>query len=186
MNIRRLRRADAATYRVLMLEGYERHRDAFTATAAERAGLPLSWWEARLVERPDADECVIGAWEAGRLVGVAGLRFERRPKTRHKAFVYGMYVQAAVARRGIGRHLVGAVLDAAHERDGVRVVQLTVTEGNRAAEALYRRCGFVPFGVEPLAISTDAGHAAKVHMWLDLDAVPRHASTGLEDAITHA
>jgi hypothetical protein len=48
MPIRRLVPDDAQAYRALMLEAYERHPDAFTSTATERAALPLSWWEARL------------------------------------------------------------------------------------------------------------------------------------------
>ena len=92
---------DAAAYRRLMLDGYRMHPDAFTATVDERGGLPLAWWEARI-----ADEFVVGAWDDGALVGVAGLVGESRPKTRHKATLFGMYVGAAHAGRGIGRRLV--------------------------------------------------------------------------------
>ena len=168
MQIRRLVRADAEAYRLVMLEAYERHVDAFTGSVAERGELPLSWWEQRLVERDDADEIVVGAWRGDRLVGVAGLRFEQRPRTRHKAGLYGMYVRDEVARQGIGERLIDT-LKAEARRRGVRVVQLTVTDGNRAAERLYARCGFVAYGVEPLAFTTDDGYAAKVHLWIDLE-----------------
>ena len=39
-------------YRALMLEGYERHPDAFTSSAAERAAFPMAWWESRLDVSP--------------------------------------------------------------------------------------------------------------------------------------
>jgi RimJ/RimL family protein N-acetyltransferase len=67
---------------------------------------------------------------------------------------------------------VRAALAAARARPGVRVVTLTVTEGNDAAVGLYARCGFRAFGTEPLAIATPAGFRSKVHMWLDLAAGP--------------
>jgi ribosomal protein S18 acetylase RimI-like enzyme len=75
-----------------------------------------------------------------------------------------MYVRAAQRGLGLGEALVHAVLQAARERPGVLQVQLTVTQGNAAAEALYRRCGFVPWGIEPLAMAEGGRHMAKVHM----------------------
>lgn len=52
----------------------------------------------------------------------------------------------------------------------MRLVQLTVTEGNDAAQKLYEDCGFRRFGVEPLAIAVGPEMFAKVHMWCDLGA----------------
>ena len=167
-HFRRLRPADAPAHRALMLAAYRLHPDAFTASVAEREPLPLSWWEARLADGDEVAELVYGAWDGAVLVGAAGLRFEQRPKTRHKATLLGMAVHPGWTGRGVGRRLVEAVLDAARARTGVRVVQLTVTDGNRAAEALYARCGFTAFGTEPLAFAVDDGYAAKVHLWLDL------------------
>ena len=45
---------------------------------------------------------------------------------------------------------------------------MTVTEGNTRAQVLYERCGFVAFGVEPLAIAVGTTFVAKSHMWCDL------------------
>jgi len=162
--LQRLAPADAAEYRQLMLQAYTLHPEAFTSTAAERAALPLGWWEARLAEGEVPDELVIGAFVDGQLAGVAGLAFEAREKTRHKATLYGMYVPASARQRGLGRQLVEAVLAQARARPGVRQVQLTVSEGNAAAQALYRHCGFVPFGTEPMAVAVAGGFVAKVHM----------------------
>jgi ribosomal protein S18 acetylase RimI-like enzyme len=177
LEIRRLVVSDAAPYRALLLDGYASHPDAFTASVAERGGLPLAWWESRI-----GTECVFGAWHGDRLVGVAGFVGEKRPKTRHKATLYGMYVDAGFGRRGIGERLVIAILDQATDEQALRIMRLTVTDGNRPAQALYERCGFVVFGVEPYAITTDDGYAAKVHMWLDLAAraKARHSTPSRE------
>lgn len=165
MTIRRLEPADAATYRALMLAAYAQHPDAFTSSAAERAALPLSWWGARLDGSPTAAQVVLGAFDGDRLVGAAGLEFERREKARHKAQLFGMYVAAQARQGGFGRRLVEASLALAAARDGVRLVQLTVTEGNRAARSLYERCGFTVFGVEPYAVALGTAFLSKVHMW---------------------
>jgi ribosomal protein S18 acetylase RimI-like enzyme len=166
--IRRLIPSDAATYRTLMLEAYERHPDAFTSSVAERASLPLTWWEGRVKDDEQPLELVLGAFRGQRLAGVAGLSFEPREKARHKAHLFGMYVPQELRNGGVGRALVLAVLEQARKRAGVRVVQLTVTQGNAPAQALYERCGFVPFGVEPFAVAVGLEFVSKVHMWCDL------------------
>jgi ribosomal protein S18 acetylase RimI-like enzyme len=170
MHIRRLVPADASAYRSLMLVAYERHPDAFTSSVDERAVLPLAWWEARLAEGDDVDELVLGVFDDERLFGAAGLAFATRAKERHKARLFGMYVSPEARGQGAGRKLVDAVLDLARAYPGVRVVQLTVTDGNAAAQSLYERCGFASFGIEPCAVAVGDGYVAKMHMWCDLAA----------------
>ncbi|WP_431276390.1 N-acetyltransferase family protein [Variovorax ureilyticus] len=165
MTIRRLLPADAEAYRALMLEGYARHPDAFTSTATEREALPLSWWEKRLDASPAAEQVVFGVFVGDVLAGAAGLQFQAREKARHKADLFGMYVVPSARGAGFGRQLVLALLDEAAAREGVRVVQLTVTEGNAAAQTLYAHCGFTPFGVEPFAVALGGVYLSKVHMW---------------------
>lgn len=165
MPARRLLPADAAQYRALMLEGYGLHPDAFTSSVEERAALPLSWWEARLAGGPASLELVFGATHDARLAGAAGLSFEPREKARHKAHLFGMYVAPAFRQHGFGRELVEATIATARAREGVQLIQLTVTEGNAAARGLYERCGFVPFGVEPMAVRVGDSYVSKVHMW---------------------
>ena len=169
-SIQRLQPGHAAAYRALMLDAYGRHPDAFTSSVAEREPLPLSWWEERLSADAQAPAVVLGAFTGAALAGAAGLSFEQREKARHKATLFGMYVPQQHRRSGLGRDLVLATLAEARARPGIRVVQLTVTQGNDAAQALYERCGFIPFGVEPMAVAIAGGFVNKVHMWFDLAA----------------
>ena len=170
MTIHRLLPQHASAYRALMLEAYAAHPDAFTSSVAERAALPLSWWEARLADDPMPADVVLGASESAVLVGVAGLSFEKREKARHKATLFGMYIHPDHRDQGLGRKLVRALLEFARSRPGVTIVQLTVSEGNLAAEALYRQGGFVPFGLEPFAVAVGPKFVSKIHMWCDLKA----------------
>ncbi|MDQ0570722.1 ribosomal protein S18 acetylase RimI-like enzyme [Variovorax paradoxus] len=169
--VRRLVAADATAYRALMLGAYAKHPSAFTTTVEERSGLPLRWWEERLGSDANEASVVYGAFdESGVLVGAAGLSLDARQRARHKATLFGMAVAASARGVGFGRRLVLAVLAHARAVERLRLVQLTVTEGNHTAQALYERCGFQVFGVEPLAIAIDDELLAKVHMWCDLDA----------------
>lgn len=172
MSIRRLVPGDATAYRALMLEAYERHPDAFTSSTSERAVLPLTWWEARLADGPKPTDIVLGAFRESHLAGVAGLSFQSREKARHKATLFGMFVLPSFRQSGVGRELVLAALDHAKARDGVILVQLTVTQGNDGAQALYERCGFVTFGVEPFAVAIGAAFVSKVHMWCNVGSTP--------------
>jgi RimJ/RimL family protein N-acetyltransferase len=79
-----------------------------------------------------------------------------------------MYVPSKFRRHGYARQLVEAALAQAKSRPGTRLVQLTVTQGNTAAEKLYEQCGFVPFGVEPFAVAVGDRFVSKVHMWCDI------------------
>ncbi|KPX25577.1 acetyltransferase, GNAT family [Pseudomonas syringae pv. delphinii] len=168
ISYRRLTPTDAIAYRLLMLEAYTLHPDAFTSDVKEREALPIAWWEKRLESSLTASEVVFAAIEDDQLLGVAGLSVEPRKKARHKSTVFGMYVPLAHRNKGIGGQLMSRVLAHAKSLNGLLIVQLTVTEGNAGAQALYERMGFVTFGLEPLAVSVGSGFVSKVHMWKDL------------------
>lgn len=167
MRVALLQATDAQRYRELMLEAYELAADAFTSTAEERAAEPESFWAERIVT-PAGKSAAFGAFDGDALVGTVALEFSAKPKTRHKAHVIGMYVAPAARRIGAGRALLTAAIEHARARIGLRLLTLTVTEGNDAAITLYQNAGFRSFGVEPMAILTPSGYKAKVHMWLPL------------------
>ena len=169
MRLRRLLPADAAAYRALMLRAYAEASDTFTSTVPEREALPLDWWETRVSDAPDAAELVVGALDGDRLIGAAGLRFATRPRIRHKALLYGLYVVAEAQGRGIARALTEAILERARRSPETRVVQLRVVEANGRARRLYESLGFREFGTEPQAIRMDDGFVSVVHMWRSVE-----------------
>ncbi|MBD8268812.1 MULTISPECIES: GNAT family N-acetyltransferase [Pseudomonas fluorescens group] len=163
--IRQLLSNDAQAYRALMLEAYEAYPQAFTSSVAERAAMPLSWWEKRLDNPLDR---LLGAFEDDRLAGIVGLAFEPREKARHKVTLFGMYVTQPYQHRGLGRQLVEAALAQARRHPRLQLIQLTVTAGNDAALALYQRCGFIQYGLEPLAVRVGDEYFDKIHLWREL------------------
>jgi ribosomal protein S18 acetylase RimI-like enzyme len=167
MHVQRLITSDMSRYRDLMLHAYAAAPDAFTSTRDERAAEPDSWWQKRIAD-PEGHSIALGAFHDDRLVGTVTLEFPVKPKTRHKAHLIGMFVHESSRRHGAGTQLVQAALSAARARPEIRLITLTVTEGNAAAIGLYERHGFRPFGIEPMAIATPDGYKAKVHMWIPL------------------
>jgi RimJ/RimL family protein N-acetyltransferase len=167
LEIRRLVPDDAVAYRALRLRALAEHPDAFTSSHEEETRRPLDDTLARL--QPDGAEAVWGAFLDGALVGSIGLARERRAKNRHKAVVFGMYVAAEHAGRGMGAVLLARVVDEARRLPGLLQLVLTVTDTNIAARRLYERQGFDSFGVEPRAIRIGGDYLAKNHMILFLD-----------------
>lgn len=168
MHVAALTASDVPRYRELMLHAYAAAPDAFVATPEERAAEPESWWLRRAVD-PTGSSVALGAFHDGTLVGTVTLEFSPRPKTQHKALLIGMFVHESYRRIGTGAALMQSAIATVRAKPGIRVITLSVTDGNTPAIQLYERHGFRTFGTEPMAIATPDGYRAKVHMWLPLE-----------------
>jgi len=65
-----------------------------------------------------------------------------------EAHLANIAVRAAYQRQGVGEHLMLSVLKTAIDQKA-RFVTLEVRASNKAAQALYSKCGFVEVGVRP-------------------------------------
>lgn len=183
VTIRRLGAADAEAHRGLMLGAYAREPEAFTSSVAERVDLPLDWW-ARRLGGEGSDEQVWGAFVGERLVGAAGLSREPRERTAHRGFVFGVAVEPDQRRRGIARQLVRTLQADALHWPGLRLLELTVSDGNASAKRVYEDCGFIAWGCEPRALALDDGReVGKWHMqWMLPETARRFSFTDSEVA----
>lgn len=163
ISLRVLGSADASEYRAFRLEALRLTPAAFTSTYVEAVDQPLELMVQRLTT-----DVTLGAFDGERLVGIAGMTVGRRQQVRHKATLFGMAVAPEVKGKGVGKALVTRIIELATATDGLRQVVLTVSEGNVAAERLYRSCGFEQWGREPAAVVVDGLPVAKLHMirWL--------------------
>lgn len=146
MLFRTLGPEDAAEFQALRLRGLQECPEAFASSHDEEAATPLSEIERRLQPRPDA--AILGAFEDGSLVALVGVQREGMVKLAHKAFIWGMYVAPEARSLGIGTALLGRALAHAGEVLAVRQVNLGVNVRNQAAIALYKKLGFVQYGLE--------------------------------------
>ena len=154
VRLRRLGPEDVAAFRELRLAALRLEPDAFGATVEEEASLDAAAHAARLSPAPPG--AVLGAFEAGSLVGMAGIAGCTAARLRHKALLWGVHVRPASRLRGIGRALLGAV--EAHARaSGIELVQLGVNIRNHAARALYAACGYRVYGEEHGALRLGPG-----------------------------
>jgi RimJ/RimL family protein N-acetyltransferase len=158
---------DAEVYQALRLEGLQTSATAFGSSYVEEIDRPLQEIARRL---SDEGSYIFGAFaEDGRLVGVTGLYRERRLKTQHKAFIFGMYVTPEYRGQGVGRTLIEAAISQARDLSGLRQINLTVTKSNQAAYTLYKSCGFEEFGVERKAFEIEGCSYDVAYMALHLE-----------------
>jgi ribosomal protein S18 acetylase RimI-like enzyme len=114
------------------------------------------------------EEAIFGCF-VPHLVGVAGIYRQEGRKSRHKAQLWGVYVTGTHRGRGVGTALVDAAVSFARSLDGVRMVQLCVSERATAALELYRQYGFVSWGTEPAALQVGDEYLTEQHMYLMLE-----------------
>jgi ribosomal protein S18 acetylase RimI-like enzyme len=131
----------------LRLFGLREYPDAFGATYEEDAALPPERIRNRFTITEE--NFVIGAFaEDGRMVGMAGFKREDRIKTRHKGFIWGMYVLPEARRHGIASHMLQEILNRARQLEGLCQVTLGVITTCEPAVRLYRANGFEENGLE--------------------------------------
>jgi len=114
-------------------------------------------------------QAIVGGFEGGRLVGSAGVYRDRHVKMAHRARVWGMYVTPAARGRGLGEELLLRAIEVARAWAGVNSIGLSVSANAPPALRLYRKLGFVEWGVEPATIVVDGEAYNEIHMVLMLD-----------------
>jgi GNAT superfamily N-acetyltransferase len=143
--VRRLGPADAAAYQAVRLDALRRHPCAFRASFDEELGQSL----ADIASRLETD-AIFGGFCEGVLCGLAGLEVPPARNKRHKGVLFGVYVCPDRRRAGLGAALVGAAIE--HARGCVEQVHAAVVVTADPARALYRKLGFLPYGLEPRAL----------------------------------
>ena len=161
-SVRELGPTDAAAFPVLRLQGLTECPSAFASSLQEEEQTPIDVVAERLRSTPGG--CVLGAFIESRLVGVVGIQQETPRKLAHKAFIWGMYVEPAARKRGVGSALVAAALQRASRISGVRQVNLGVNATNTAAISLYQSLGFNAFGLERGFMMLEGALHDELHM----------------------
>jgi GNAT superfamily N-acetyltransferase len=148
MNILHLTQQDGPHLYDVWLRGVGEHPEAFGATVEEFQRVPADEFTARNLSAPDRF-VVLGAWLDRELVGFVALGRDLRAKLRHMATLGPIYVVPEARGRGIGAALLDAAVTHLRGLSDVSQLKLAVAVGNMPARQLYRRSGFVPYGVEP-------------------------------------
>ncbi|PCE30092.1 GNAT family N-acetyltransferase [Burkholderia ubonensis] len=162
ITIRLLDAADAPLFQSLRLLAIETSPTSFLPTRDEQAALSVDEVVSRM--RPTPELAVFGAFDGDALVGITGVRRDARAQVRHKATVWGVFVDPAYRRRGIAESLLdAAVAHAEHAWQSAQLL-LCVNAINEAARRLYLSKGFVRFGTEPRSLVVNGQFYDEEHM----------------------
>lgn len=144
--------ADALQYRDLRLNALQDSPTAFSADYQVNFDHPMSFWEGRLTF--DEYGVIFFAEHDNYLIGMTGIRMGESPKTKHGAYVWGVYIRPAWRGLHVAEALIELCADWAQER-GVVILKLGVMSNNDSAIRCYKRCGFTVYGTEPRALYHD-------------------------------
>ncbi len=147
ITIRRLGPDDAEIWRAIRLQALQNAPEAFGQTYEHAVAQPRD----SFAETVRSANPLMAAFAGDRAIGTAGLYTVEGPKSAHRGMLWGMYVAPEFRGQRHGERLVEAVIGAVGPH--IRQVHLRVVTENVAAYKLYRRLGFVAYGIEPRALS---------------------------------
>ena len=172
MKIRQLSKEDWKEYWRLRLIALKNHPEAFGASYDDYVLQTDEYLYDRFTNSylsPAEESVIFGAFDGTQLVGVMGIAREKNRKQRHKATVWGVFVDDAYRGQGVAKNLMSEVVQLGEKWDGVLQLMLSAEKNNTAAINLYLSFGFVEYGVEPRFSMVDGIFYDELYMIKYLD-----------------
>lgn len=155
MEIRKLIRSDAESYFALRLEALQQNPEAFSSSYEEESLRSPDVYGNRL---EGESSFTYGAFEEGKLIGVASLVLEEKLKMKHRGNIYAVYVTGEKRGTGVARRLMNVAIEQAKSIEQIQQVYLTVSSENEPAKKLYQSLGFETYGKDKRAMIVNGSY----------------------------
>ena len=150
MEFRKLVESDWEQYSALRLFSLVHSPKSFENGVDDESTLSNEQWINRVT--PSKNAFMVGAFDGANLIGVAGFSQAHKEKTKHKSYLWGVFVKEEYRGKHVATHILNKLVNFASENLEISQIQLTVGSENIAAISLYRKIGFNAYGTEIDAI----------------------------------
>lgn len=155
------------SFREIRLKALKTDPIAFGSSYEEESVLREEEWKKKLTS-PDVRK-TYAARVGGRIVAIAGVRFEHLAKVAHMATLVAVFTDPDFRGRGIAIQLIKKILDDLRADPKIVKVRLSVGVEQIAARRLYEKLGFVQAGVARKEIRIGGTYHDQVQMELLFD-----------------
>lgn len=142
MNIRQLTTDDWSLYKQVRLKALKECPEAFGSSYEEEAEYSENQFKEMLAQND-----LFGVFEGEALIAMAGYFTLKGLKTKHRGFLFGLYVEPQFRNQSVASKLLLDLLR--HAKSKMSQIHLSVVTTNEAALKLYKKHGFEIYGTEP-------------------------------------
>jgi ribosomal protein S18 acetylase RimI-like enzyme len=134
--------------RDLRLEALQKEPLAFGGSYEEEILLSENEWKKRLLNTFFIQLDTL-------LIGQIVVTFSNRIKTKHIAYLYGVYLKEQYRGQGLGKMMMNEAMRVILDNSNISKIELEVNSINRVAVKLYESFGFKVIGKRTNAIQVD-------------------------------
>jgi RimJ/RimL family protein N-acetyltransferase len=169
MQIRVLTEDDAQAWWHLRLRALREEPHSFAESPEEHERKSPEIVRELLRQSKPAEKFILGAFEHGELVGMAGFYRQAHAKFLHKGTIWGVYVRPESRGRGVAKALLREIIRMARQIVGLEQITLIVAATTQSARRVYAQLGFKLYGTEPRSLRAGGEYVDDELMVLFLD-----------------
>lgn len=143
---RPLQAGDLHIYRQIRLECLRNYPDYFGTTYEEDLHSSALKFD-KVLAAGLGNDFLLGAFTGEVLIGICGFIQGDRIKTRHHGEIVHMYVNPDFSGQGIGTRLLQLTMEKAFANSLIDQIELGVVYSNERAVNIYRKLGFIKYGL---------------------------------------
>ena len=166
LEFRRILPEDMEKWFSLRIESLKNTPSAFLASPETDLEKGSDFFKARIVEGGDSN-LIFGCFDKNELVGTVGIVRETHLKAKHKAFIWGMYVNPEYRGKKIGEKLLQQTIEFGKTVMKVEQINIAVETTRKSAKQLYTKMGFVKWGTESKAMFVEGQYFDEDFMKLE-------------------